>query len=378
MLDELIAAIDDLVEDRARLASSETILELQRQRQRLEAVAARAVAAWDARQGWADDDARSGPAWLAARARVPVEAARRTLRLGRALRDLPGAEQAWLDGEVDGAHVAALAATRTHRTADLLARDEAMLVGSAATLPFARFQRVLAYWLQHADPDGVERDAERQVEDRRLDVSTTFRGAVVGDLVLDPIRGTIVTETLDAIERQLFEAEWADARAQLGREPLVTELARTPKQRRADALVEMAVRARTAPSGGRRPAPLFTVLVGYETFAGRICELANGIVVTPGSLAAWLDGSDVERVVFEGPSRVIDVGEHQRFFTGATRRAVEVLDLECFHDTCDVRAGQAEIDHVVPASAGGPTTTANGRVACGFHNRRRHKRRPGD
>lgn len=133
---------------------------------------------------------------------------------------------------------------------------------------FSHFQRVLDYWLQHADPDEVENAAKRQVEDRRLDISTTFKGTVVGDFLLDPINGAIVSDTIRAIEKELFEADWADAKDRLGHDPLPAELARTPKQRRADALVEMAVRARTAPRDGRRPAPLFSVFVNYETFAG--------------------------------------------------------------------------------------------------------------
>ncbi|MGH9247583.1 MAG: hypothetical protein ACRD29_25395, partial [Acidimicrobiales bacterium] len=39
----------------------------------------------------------------------------------------------------------------------------------------------------------------------------------------------------------------------------------------------------------------------------------------------------LERVVFDGPSRVIDVGPHRRLFDVATRRSVEVRDRECFH-----------------------------------------------
>lgn len=80
-------------------------------------------------------------------------------------------------------------------------------------------------------------------------------------------------------------------------------------QRRADALVEMATRARTAPVGGRRPKPLFTVLVGEADFA-RTIELASGSTTTPGSLARWIDESVIERVVFDGPDRVLAVGSN--------------------------------------------------------------------
>jgi len=98
----------------------------------------------------------------------------------------------------------------------------------------------------------------------------------------------------------------------------------------------MARRAEAMPAGARRPEPLFTVLVGYESFAGPICELADGTVVAPGSLMRWLDQSWVERVVFDGPNR---------------------------------------IKNVQPRAAGGLTTETNGRVACGFHNRERHRQR---
>jgi 5-methylcytosine-specific restriction endonuclease McrA len=79
----------------------------------------------------------------------------------------------------------------------------------------------------------------------------------------------------------------------------------------------------------------------------------------------------VERVVFDGPSRVIDVGVHRRLFEGATRRAVQLRDRECFHETCDIPAEHCDVDHVVPWAEGGPTVQENGRVACGFHNRNR-------
>jgi len=140
--------------------------------------------------------------------------------------------------------------------------------------------------------------------------------------------------------------------------------------------VELAARAGAVPAGARRPEPLFSVLVGYETFAGRICELADGTVVTPGSLVPWLGEGWVERVVFDGPDRVTNVGVRRRIFTGGTRRAVQVRDRECFHEFCDTPAEHTQIDHVQPYAAGGPTTTDNGRPACGYHNRWRHQPAP--
>ena len=41
---------------------------------------------------------------------------------------------------------------------------------------------------------------------------------------------------------------------------------------------------------------------------------------------------------------------------------------------CDVPAEDCEVYHVEPYAAGGLTTQANGRPACAFHNRGRHRR----
>ncbi len=228
--------------------------------------------------------------------------------------------------------------------------------------------------MEHADPDGVEDSAASGEKARRFHLSQSWENMWFGDLVLDPISGAVVFNQLRRIESELFDADWAGARARLGDGATSADLARTPAQRRADALVEMARRAGSVPEGARRPDPLFTVVVGYETFAGRICELANGSAVSPGSLLEWLDEAWVERVVFDGPSRVIDVGVARRLFDGATRGAVQVRDRDCFHDTCDEPAEGCQIDHIEPWSAGGATVAANGRPACGYHNRRRHRR----
>jgi 5-methylcytosine-specific restriction endonuclease McrA len=103
--------------------------------------------------------------------------------------------------------------------------------------------------------------------------------------------------------------------------------------------------------------------------------MADSTVVAPGQLIPYLADADIERIVFDGPSRVIDVGVRQRFFTGALRRAIEVRDRHCRHPSgCDVPAQQCEIDHVIPYSRGGITTQGNGRCWCKVHNRQRSNR----
>ena len=376
-IEELAGALDGLSRlDPAVLGDAETVVALHRELERLSALTTRAVAAFDAGRTWEDSGARTASAWLAVHCRMPQESARRRVRLGRALRHMGVVEAAWLAGEVGEAHVRLLAAARTPATAECFARDESMLVEQAKTLRYSQFARCVAYWGQLADPEGTDGSAEARYAARRLHLSSTFGGSWALNGLFDPISGAVVAKALGAIEQELFEADWAEAKAREGEHVRMSHLARTPAQRRADALVEMARRSMALPAGSRLPEPLFSVLVGYETFAGRVCELASGAVVAPADLVRWLGEAWVERVVFDGPERIRDVGVRRRIFAGGSRRAVQLRDRTCFHPYCEEPAEGCEIDHVQPWAAGGPTTEANGRVACGFHNRQRHRGPP--
>jgi hypothetical protein len=297
----------------------------------------------------------------------------RGVGLGRALRAMPALESAWLGGEVGSSHAEALARVRKRVGGERFDPWETILVGYARQLSFRDFLRALAYWVQAADPDGAEEHAHAQREGRRLHLSQSFEGMWFLDAVLDPIGGEAVSRVLGGIEGELFGSDWAEAKGRLGEDVSAASLPRTPAQRRADALVEMARRAAAAPPGARLPDPLVTVLVGYETFAGRVCELAGGTVVTPGALLPWLTEAWVERVVFDGPDRVKSVGVRRRLFASATRRAVEVRDRTCFSDYCDEPAQDCEIDHVLPYAYGGLTVEDNGRPACRYHHRQRQR-----
>ena len=352
---------------------TEEVLRFQRLRGSFEAAEAQVMGRWDQRKVWRADGAKTGAAWLAAKQHLPIAETRRRLRHARVLRSFPKVAEAWERGEIDRTHVTTLLGVRTARTAEAFEAEHEELLESATTKGFVDFKRHCDTWEFFRDPDGAEQKDRHDEDARELHLNQSFGGMWFGKITLDPVNGVIVDHTLRAIEKELFDAEWAEAKERLGRDPMVMELPRTPAQRRADALVEMAIRARTAPAYGRRPAPLFTVVVGLESFTGPILELWNRTVITPGTAATWLSEADVERIVFESPSRVIDVGARRRFFRGALRRSIQVRDRTCFHTTCDEPPRwQDEIDHIHESSKGGPTTQENGRLGCGFHNRWRN------
>ncbi len=408
-LDDLAGALGRLkTMDPSALADAGSIVELHRLLATLEAVATRATASFDASGDWAADGAQTAAAWITTRCRIPKSRARGRVRRGRELRFLPETERAWVGGAITGDHVDVMVSLRSAETGEALARDEALLVDQARTLTHAHFRRAAAYWDQLADPDGADRDFERQRNRRDVSLVQGFGGSWLGQMTLDPVNGAIVSAELERLEAQLFEADRAEARATLGRDPGPGDrLARTPGQRRADAAAEMAIRSKSCAETATRPAPRFTVLVGWETLHGRICQLENGTVVPPGSLLPFLDGADVERATFTpgGPVAIgyttrlfpgvsgrvtaadveravftpgtrTEISPKTRLFTGATRRAIEVRDRECTHPYCDRPASASEIDHIQPWALGGPTTQENGRLLCTFHNRLRNQRPP--
>ena len=374
-LEALEEAIDDLAENVSLYSDGPSVEALHRALSRLEAVVTHAAAGFDTSGEWALEGAKTPAAWLATRTRMPRREAHRRFRLAQALRHLPACEQAWRDGEVSSAHVDALAHRRRPGTEESLHRDEKLLVDQARTLRFEDFTRALAYWGQHADPDGSEHHARDLSGGRDVFITESFDGVWLGQMTLDPVSGAIVASELRRLEDELFEADWTEASQRLGKDPTSGDLERTSAQRRADALVEMATRSKSTPPQARRPAPLFSVLVGYETLHGRVCELAQGAAVTPGSLVPWIDRAYIERAVFELGPRV-DVSATARLFTGATRRGLEIRDRRCTHPYCDRPAAECEADHIVPFAQGGPTTADNGRILCRFHNRLRNQRPP--
>ncbi len=357
------------------LGQAETVLELERVCSQAEAVACRAVAAFDASMEWATEaQARSAASWLTTKCPITKQAAKRQVKLGRACRDLPKFEEAWGQGSVSGVHVETVAQVRRFETEDLLERDESVLVKQAQQLRFHQFARAVRYWEQLANPERSERNAESQRKRRDVFLVPSIDDMWLGSMTLDPISGAIVSQELQRIEQELFEADKKDAEERgLGFELAFGHLRRTPRQRSADALVEMATRSASCPAGSRRPDPLFTVLVDYETMHGRMCQLAQGAAVTPGSLVRYLESADIERVVF-GLGKRVEVSERARLFSGATRRALEVRDQECQHAFCDEWVDRCQTDHIQPFSEGGLTVQENGQLLCPFHHRLKSQR----
>ena len=370
-LDRLLAT------DAFSYSDKESIIALHRLSARFDALVAKAVVSFDAGGEWALDGAQTSSAWIDTRCHLEKRQAKKELRLGRAMGTMALVEEAWGSGAIGTAQVERLVRARTARTEACFGRDEEMLVQEATRLKFIAFNSVMDYWESLADPDGAsEADLVRQAR-RNVWLEPTPDGSWTGHMQFDQISGAIVHDELSRIEKELFDAEWAEAKETLGREPKVHELPRSAAQRRADAMKEMAIRSGTTPADGKRPRPLVSFLIGWETLHGRICELQNGLVVAPETMFPYMEWADFERVVF-APGKRIEVSVRSRLFKGATKRAIELRDRQCTHPYCDRLAEKCQSDHVIEWNQGGLTTQENGRLLCGFHNRLRNGREPPD
>jgi hypothetical protein len=364
VVDETLEVDPDSLSD-GELADA--VVELRRLQARLAAATARLTAAFDARRVWAAEGSRSAGAWLAHRCRLPAAQTRADVRLARRLQHMAATDRAFADGEIGEPHAKRLAALSVGRTAHCFARDEPLLVDWARTLSWADFWRASQYWRQLADPDGVEQDAATDAAARRLDLWETLNGTGLLKGTLTPVARVALQTALRAIEADLWQADLTQAKEEHGPDASPAQITRTAAQRRHDALVELAHRA-CSTAGGKRPRPLVSVLVDYPTLAGRVCELGDGTVITPGVVASMLREADIERVVFDTAGRVIDLGR-RRSFVGAARRALEVRDRHCTHPGCDAPLHWCQGDHIQPWSRGGTTHPHNGQLRCGHHNR---------
>ena len=349
------------------------VLETDRVLSQLAGDHARVVAAADALGVWAADGDRSCAGWLARQRRRPRHATGSIVGLGRALRQLPLVAEALVDGRIAVEHARELVRCWRFAPAEF-AVWEPQAVEHAEGRTWRDFARLTAHWCAVVDPDGTEDAATKRLEQRHLHTHTRYDGVVSFHGQADAISGEVILRALRAIEDELWQQDWAAAKAVHGDDTLPSHVTRSPAQRRLDALRIMAERSLAMPLGARLPVPSVVVYVDYATLTGALCELSSGVQLTPGEAASVFDepAIELERIVFGPGNRIIELSKRQRTFTGGLRRAIQLRDRHCQYDGCDVPSERCEVDHVVDYADDGETTQENGRAACDPHNR--HKR----
>jgi hypothetical protein len=365
------AAVDDLTAlDAAGLDgrhAAEMLVELRRVTARLAAVEARLVDRVNCTRPWSEDGYRSTANWLAASDHTSLDDTRGGARLARRLRSMPATAAAFAAGDITVAHAHRLAALNGPLTAAAFADAEEFLVGQARTMRWADFTTACAYWARHArdedpDPDRSDREHRHASLHDGLRGTGPHRGA--DPRPPRPPCATRWSGSNGTVRGRLGLCPGRPWRRDHDRRPGPYSPPTPPRCPRRDGHA-----VRHPPADGKRPRPVISVLAGYDAFA-KICELADGTLLGHATVAGLLNEAAIERIVFDGPSRILDL-DRARSFVGAARRAVEVADRHCQGPGCHIPAQRCDIDHTWRWADGGPTRPDSGQARCGPHNRQR-------
>jgi hypothetical protein len=342
---------------------------------------------------WALDGHRSVRGWCQATVNWSYGETTQRIHTATLLGDCAEVDKALAAGEIGVAQVRELARARANpRCGSTIVDVENELVDAARRLPFDEFRVVVQGWEALADADGAHRDHDESHRNRSLSATTIGTGFALNARG-GAAAGATITEILDAFTNSEFLADWDDARARLGDDADIKpcDLARTPAQRRFDAMVAIFVAAASTPPGSRPPEPVVDIVVDQATFEAAVAAMADGVdlddVMPPptaptarrcqtihgdpidacDAVAAALVGQ-VRRVVYGADGCVIDLGVTSRLFRGASRLAVWLSSTRCIWPGCG-RRHHNQIDHAQPWTAHGPTNPHNGAPLCGHHNR---------
>ncbi len=354
MLEGLAGAIEEL-----RIPpSGPAIAEAVALRDRLEAKIAEAVGAFDAASLWDLDAATSMTAWLRHHAGMTSRDAARTASRAKRLRDLPATAAAWQAGELGSGQVDAIVAALRPSTRHLFAAHETDLLPSLVGLSVADTARAMASWAGHAEAVGD--DDEAAEPERALHLSKTLDGTWALDGSLDPEGGSVVATALRLGESSDVEAEPA----------------RTPAERRADALVDMCrffLDHQSHRPGGRHRPHLNVVIDWEDLHANRPGRVVDGAQLDAAATQALVCDSALHRLVMAGRSAVLDYGTATRTIPAPLWNALVIRDEHCRFPGCDRQSSWCEGHHVVAFSEGGSTCMSNLVLLCSRHHHRLHQ-----
>lgn len=169
----------------------------------------------------------------------------------------------------------------------------------------------------------------------------------------------------------------AAGRAGFGRASRGPADARTPAQRRADALGEVCRqwldRSDRPPVAGERPH--VTVTVDLRTLQGPshgTSELDHTGPLPPEAAPRWACDASISRIVMRPKSEPLDVGRRTPVVPAPMRRAVVARDRRCRFPGCDHLHPWCDAHHVVHWADGGPTAAPDLVLLCRRHHRLVH------
>jgi len=255
---------------------------------------------------------------------------------------------------------------------DALAADVSSLVEAASDnergrgLSVRELRRAIGFATQLITPaEDLERDEQRRRLGRALHKSRGPAGMSRYQLVLDPEGAAILDAAVAALS--------APVKGPAGElDP------RRAATRRADALLEVIRRGVSAPgkpATSEKAQIIVTIPLAHLQDGCRGAGLTmSGELLSPAVLRRMACDARIIPMVLGGRGEVLDIGDGERLFTPAQRKAVWHRDHQCTFPGCTVPAQWADVHHVAWWSRGGLTDLSNAALLCGRHHTLVHQR----
>ncbi len=355
--DLLVVDVEGLDVD--RLAGE--LVELERLSGLVEAARLQRLAVFEREGGHHSFGFSSPTAFLKFRCRMGGVRAHRLVHHAHTASTTPHVFSAWTDGRLSSDQVFQLFRT-ADRNPEQFGSAEDDLVDIMEDLSVSDTRRALEYWFQSVDGPGALDDEQKQSQRRGVSVSEGFdgMGRIDGDLT------TLARETLHTALDALTG-------------PPGTEDTRTPRQRRHDALEDLARyyldHQTETTTGGEKPhVNLVCDLNALQGLAGGSHETMTGQVLTVTQIRTLACDSSVSRIVLGPASEIVDVGRRTRVIPTALRRGISIRDRQCtWRGGCDRTPPWCDIHHDLHWADGGETNPENCRLLCRYHHTLTHQ-----
>jgi Domain of unknown function (DUF222) len=353
-LEQLTRAIDDL-----DLPTDGTVLtEAFALADRLNAKLLAAVGEHDTAELWRHDGATSMTAWLRHHTHQSGRDAARCTKTARRLRQLPVTAAAHRHGVLSGGQVQAIVANLKDRTVGLFAHHETQLVPELAALSVGDTAVAMQDWARRAEAV-VGDDPDPVVPQRSLHHSRILDGRHELSGSFDPEGGAVIATALRLA-----------ATGDVAGEP-----ARSPAQRRGDALVDVCrwfLDHQQHRRGGRHRPHLNVITTLDDLEHRRHGRLVDGSILDAATVQRLVCDAGIHRVITTGRSSILAYGTTTRTVPANLFNALVIRDRHCRFPGCDRPPDWTEAHHLRWVTHGGPTTLDNLTLQCSRHHHLLH------
>jgi hypothetical protein len=306
---------------------------------------------------------QAAAAEIGAALRLTRRAADAELSFALRLARLPRVAQALTAGDIDLRRAKTIIYCTSHLPEATARAVVAQVIDNAARMTTGQLQALLRRLCIETDPEQAARRYEEAVAGRRVIAEPSVEGtAHLLGLDLPPDRVAAIVDGLSRMAQALKTAGEA----------------RTIDQLRADILLDLLE--------GQGPLRLH----GRKGMVDLHVDLATlaGLDETPGELAGYGPViADIARQVAEQQLQAewrwtlthphtglpVASGTTRRRPTAHQRRYIEARYSTCVFPGCRRPSTTCDLDHRIPWSEGGPTTTCNLAPLCRYHHRFRHR-----